>query len=236
MEQLNVSLENDPGKDLVIRTGEALEVYPKTGYRFEGQIESPVNYLLNKKPDPAETVVEVSEASITAIVGYNLPPEQQDYIRGQIKQSRFINEIFGGLKQPVVLGEYLRKNRMLFPEIGEGLKAVSSLKSFSAKVHTQISKTEDKGAATWEDVLNKKIQTDLPRFIKLRIPMLEGQDPRQAQVFDCEVFVTQQNREIYVELESLDFAEAFEYYLEEAIAEALNQVPGQYLILYRNKN
>ncbi len=233
MEQLNVTLGNAPGEDVILRTGQALPLAHKVGYRFTGQLKSPVEYLKNKQPDFATTVVEISEEEVKLIAGYNLPADQQDTVIGQIKKSRYAKELFGGLTQPLPLGEYLRKNRLLFTDATQGAKTVSALKGFTAKVNTQISKLEDKGAASWEDVLTRNIDSDLPSSIALRIPLLEEESIYTAKVFECDLFVTQKNREIYVELESLDFEEAVTAHLESLMQEIKAEIPAGYLVLIK---
>jgi len=227
--QFNVT-DNDG--EIVIRHGEALPVFNPEGLKVSGQIGSPAEFSSMRNPDPATTHVTVDRKNgvITLTANDNLPHNQQHVITGSIQfHPNFIEFKIdkGKWEDPAALGELFRRRRRYFDNTDEGLKLVSALKNFSARVDKQLEKIEDKSARRYRSAVEKVIESNLPREVKLSMPVLNGFNDVE---FNVEIALDVRDGGISIWLESPELEQLVEGLISSAIDRQLESL-DKYVVI-----
>ncbi len=210
-----------PG-EYVIRTGEALPVYPPKEYAFVGQIMTPSIFYDRRKGlflDEAgtqpyfkhsELIVEVRRSACSITLLHKPNTAFADIIRGVLRQSDEYEKlgINSGKKiSPAELGEKLRKNRFLLAgSATETLQLIADLKNFKGTVvNAQESTSDTRGQK--RNLIDQSVSSNVPLRFRAHIPVFKGQKP---EAFDIDIVLDVQNGIVVCELESIELLEKME--------------------------
>lgn len=223
---------NADGGEVVIRHGDALPLSTPKGVQVSGQIGSPVEFAVKMQPSPSEShvVANREKGSITLVCGHRLPQESQDVIAGSIQFHPHFEELQidkGKWPDPAKLGELLRRRRRYFANEGEGLKLVSALKNFSAKVDKQLEKIDDKSARRYRSAVEKVVESNLPHEVKMRMPILKGFPDME---FNVEIALDVTDGGVSIWLESPELELILEEMITSAIDAELEQLQDYVII------
>jgi hypothetical protein len=118
---------------------------------------------------------------------------------------------------PEDLANFFRINRSYFKDRGENMNLVSQLKSFRAKIETEVEREKkDNGSVT--DVYKKVVNSNLPDSFKVCIPIYKGAAPEEIEI---EVIATVNGRDVALELISPDAASIVEEVRDRLIDEQI---------------
>lgn len=227
--QINVG---EGTQELVVRHGDALPLETPKGVHISGQIGSPVEFANKRMPDDNNTHVTVNREKgiITLTCNESFPGESRDIITGSIQFHPHFTDLqidSGKWSDPAELGELLRRRRRYFANSDDGLKLVSALKHFTAKVDKQLEKVEDKGARRYRNAVEKVIESNLPQEITLNMPVLKGFDYNE---FKVEIVLDVRDGGISIWLESPELEQLKEGLINTAIEEQLDHLK-EYVII-----
>ena len=122
--------------------------------------------------------------------------------------------------EPEQLANFFRINRSYFKERNENMTLVSQLKSFRAKIETEVEREKkDNGSVT--DVYKKVVNSNLPESFKVCIPIYKGAKPEEIEI---EVIATVNGRDVSLELISPDAASIVEEVRDKLIDEQLEKI------------
>ena len=144
-------------------------------------------------------------------------------ITGQIELSRQFKSFGVNMDvqfAPEDLANFFRINRTYFKERNENMVLVSQLKSFRAKIETEVEREKkDNGSVT--DVYKKVVNSNLPASFKVCIPIYKGAKPEEIEI---EVIATVNGRDVALELISPDAASIVEDVRDRLIDEQIKNI------------
>ena len=118
------------------------------------------------------------------------------------------------------LANFFRINRSYFKSKEENMTLVSQLKSFRAKIETEVEREKkDNGSVT--DVYKKVVNSNIPPSFKVCIPIYKGAKPEEIEI---EVIATVNGRDVSLELISPDAASIVEDVRDRLIDEQLDKI------------
>jgi hypothetical protein len=121
---------------------------------------------------------------------------------------------------PEDLANFFRINRSYFLDRSENMTLVSTLKSFRAKIETEVEREKkDNGSVT--DVYKKVVNSNLPASFKVCIPIYKGAAPEEIEI---EIIATVNGRDVALELISPDAASIVEEVRDRLINDQLGLI------------
>ena len=205
--ELNVKPENG---ELVVRQGKAAPIREKNCLNETGTIFAPAEFMENRSEfdllNNQDCVLLSDKDNNRLQFISDQSKELNDKITGVLKPSREIG-IFGintgrkyGDKE---LADLFRKTRMYFSNTVDCTKAITSLSKFKAKVSADLENNDDQRGNT-KFLIEKRVQTDLPETINLKIPIFQGFQPVEIEVL---LIISVSGSGIEISLESYELYE-----------------------------
>ena len=246
-EKLNINFaEGEAVKELIIRetnhVNEPLPVLEPDKVAIVGTIKAPFAFLEkrwnagfsvcecegNKLPvqiDHDRTHVIVNRDQLYILLVCNETDARNKMtVKGVIELSRQfkafgVNDM-GTAFAPEELANFFRINRSYFKSKDENMTLVSQLKSFRARIETEVEREKkDNGSVT--DVYKKVVNSNIPPSFKVCIPIYKGASPEEIEI---EVIATVNGRDVSLELISPDAASIVEDVRDKLIDEQLNKI------------
>ena len=240
-EKLNINFaQGEQVKELIIRetnhVNEPLPVLEPKKVNIVGIISAPFCFLerrWNAKKDFAEEAPQIDHNRTHLIVDRNnmsvkLVINETDErnamsVVGKIELSRQFKAFGVNMDvqfAPEDLANFFRINRSYFSDRAENMVLVSQLKSFRAKIETEVEREKkDNGSVT--DVYKKVVNSNLPASFKVCIPIYKGAAPEEIEI---EVIATVNGRDVALELISPDAASIVEEVRDRLIDEQLDKI------------
>lgn len=206
-------------KEVIIRetdhVNEPLPILEPEKIDIIGTIGAPFAFLQKRwgcgagKDEPAQlpvdhthVIVDRDEMKLT-LVGNETDKRYCIKVTGRIELSRQFKS-FGvnrGLHfEPEDLSKFFRINRSYFKDRNENMNLVSQLKSFRAKIETEVEREKkDNGSVT--DIYKKVVNSNIPESFKVCIPIFKGASPEEIEI---EVIASVNGRDVSLELISAD--------------------------------
>lgn len=217
--------------ELVIREGKAVaQLEPKAPVKttLNGVIGVVQEYLGKRvatgqfTQERSHIIVNREEVSIELVIN-----EDDEYTRGSVKGKLQLHPKFGefGINankiwSPEELGLFFKMNRSFFADKTENMKLVTALMNYEGKVNQQVRQGIDaKGNRT--DNFSQVVQSNLPEYFKLRIPIFKG---RPAEDLEVETFASVNGRDIRFVLLSPGAEETLESIRDVTIDEELDAI------------
>lgn len=239
-EKLNINFaQGEAVKELIIRetdhVNEPLPILEPKKVSITGTITAPFAFL-QKRWDAGVTdnmqinhvrthiIVDRDNLKMTLVCN-ETDARNEMIIVGQIELSRQFNSFGVNMDvkfEPEQLANFFRINRSYFKERNENMNLVSQLKSFRAKIETEVEREKkDNGSVT--DVYKKVVNSNLPGSFKVCIPIYKGAQPEEIEI---EVIATVNGRDVSLELISPDAASIVEEVRDKLIDEELKKIEG----------
>ena len=241
-EKLNINLaQGENVKELIIRetnhVNEPLPILEPKKVCIVGTITAPFAFLQKRwnalkdyheddapQIDHARTHIIVDRDNLLMKLVCNETDERNTMtVTGKIELSRQFKAFGVNMDVQFVpedLANFFRINRSYFKERSENMTLVSQLKSFRAKIETEVEREKkDNGSVT--DVYKKVVNSNLPASFKVCIPIYKGAAPEEIEI---EVIATVNGREVALELISPDAASIVEEVRDKLINDELNKI------------
>lgn len=179
---------------------------------ISGTIDAPLCWLKKRVGDidqhKAHIIVNRDKLTVSLVVN-----ESDPYNRGEISGKLEFSEIFqklginaGKQWQPESLGQFLKLNRIYFPNREENMAVVNALKSFSAKVNQDVQR-ETKENGNRAMVFRQAVDSNIPQSFKMRLPIFSGGTPVEI---DVETYASIDGTDVSVMLQSAGAVDAIE--------------------------
>lgn len=164
-----------------------LDQLPPKKIEIEGTIDAPYAFLEKRVGDinqhKAHIIVNRDNLEISLIIN-----EDDSYNYGLVVGKMEFSEIFNkfGINQnkkwePEHLGQFLKLNRVYFPDREENMKVVNALKSFNAKVQQTVEReTKENGNRAFS--FRQAVDSNIPPTFKIKIPVMSGSTPVEIDV------------------------------------------------------
>lgn len=207
--QINLSPEM-PKAEVIFRdvdTVNELPVLAPIKTDISGVLGAPLEFLQKRKTVSVQInqhtchiLVDREKMSITLITN-----EHDPYLCGKITGKATVHPKFAefGINtgkgwDPNELGQFFKMNRASFIDKSENMSIVSQLKSFEAKVNTQIVKQKSENG-DFADNYSGVVMSNLPGAFKLGIPLFKG---RPAEEIEVEFYASINGRTVTLQLYS----------------------------------
>lgn len=177
-------------REVVILHGEApkqLDQLKPLKIDIEGTIGSPLAFLQKRVGDinQHKAFIIVNRDDMKIVLYFN---EDDPYKQGRVAGRMTFSEIFNkfGINQnkkwePEHLGQFLKLNRVYFPDREENMKVVNALKSFNAKVQQTVEReTKENGNRAFS--FRQAVDSNIPPTFKIKIPVMSGSTPVEIDV------------------------------------------------------
>lgn len=186
----NVAKMTNPAEGIIIRTGEAPEVYDPQRLNIIGIIDTPLRWLEKRKDNydlkNCHILVGRDEMGIKLIIDEH--NHFADNIGGKLILSeefkRFgINE--GKYITGMELSNLIRMNRTCFESKNAAMELVTIMRNFKAKVLNEIENSDDKKGNVLQ-VRRQTVEGNQPPSFDLCIPIFKGQ-PKQKFTVEIDI-------------------------------------------------
>ena len=218
MDELKISVTTSgENPEVVIRHGEALQLHDPVKLNIKGQLKAPRAFYDTRKNllvgewvpyfGRVETHVIVNRNAGTITLQCQEDNVHGDVITGQLKTSTFYEKLginTGHEYTPADLAKMLRKNRYLFADSTDGMKLISELNSFTAKVNQSIEQKQDT-RANKTTKLEQAVESNIPVEMWVNIPLFEGYPAEKLKV---EILLEARHQTVVCYLESIEALEA----------------------------
>lgn len=187
-ERLNITVQPNEKGELIVRHGVALEPVRPIQFTLNGQIESPLIFIEQRKDEfdhkKSHIVVDSDNLLIALVLEENSPLGTQ--ITGKVELSDIFKKFgvnTGKEWDPEDLSDFIRMHRSYFENKTEAAELVTLLRNFKAKVEKDIEESNDKrGNVT--SLRRQAVQSNLPPSITLHLPIFKGGEKEKVV---CEV-------------------------------------------------
>jgi hypothetical protein len=202
---------NDPenyqgGKELIIRTGDAVQIDKSRDVILTGTITAPFEFFGKRKHlhsnESSYVVINRAGLSLTLVCDERSPVQTK--VVGQLKPNSDL-VLFRINKsdkwQVKELMNFLKMNKYFFAEKEECISIVTRLMNFNARFDTEIKNIDDhRGNALIS--LEKKLTSEMPLGFTLSMPIYIGMESRKFRVEIC-VDISSSNVQFWLESSDL---------------------------------
>lgn len=219
----------DGQTNLTILHGEApkqLDNLAPVKVNISGTIDAPLRWLEKRVGDidQHKAFIIVNRDKMTVCLRFN---ETDAYNEGRVMGNLQFSEIFqklginaGKSWKPESLGQFLKLNRVYFPNREENMIVVNALKTFSAKVNQDVQR-ETKENGNRAMVFRQAVDSNIPESFKMRLPIFSGGNPVEI---DVETYADIDGTDVTVALQSAGAVDATEDVKLNEINNVLEQI------------
>jgi len=218
--------------EIIHREGNAarlLDPRPPVTVNLEGVIGVPYEFL-SKRISEADQVNQKrchvvfsrNKLEITLVTN-----ESDEYERGEITGKLEIHPTFlkFGINSdrkwdPEELGQFLKMHRVFFPNQTENMDLVTKLKSFEAKIDSQLKQEKNQNGSE-TDNYSKVVNSNLPGAFKIKIPLFKGM---KAEELEVEIYASVNGRTVTLQLISPGAVQALEDIRDEIIDDQISKI------------
>lgn len=186
METISLKLEGDQ-KELVVRTGDALPLKEPKKLDISGSITAPMDFMSVIKPDAEKDVVTYSLNDLRITYQKNFGSAYSDTIEGKLKLNPDLQKFkinTGSTWTLKELASLFKMNRLFFVDRDECNLLVEKLNKFKAFISVDLEKNKDDRGNN-KQLIDKKVNTDIPEKFKLCLPVFLGQPKVEFYVELC---------------------------------------------------
>lgn len=214
-----------------------LDEKPPVKINLQGTIYAPLAFLEKRINDidqhHAHIIVNRDNLTIKLVIC-----ENDEYRHGEIVGCVSYSEIFTKLGinsdkcwPPEVLGRFLKLNRSFFADRDEGMKVVSALKKFDAKVEQAMSRQREENGNVGLAFKQSVINSNIPEHFTLRIPIFSG---GEREAIEVETFANIDGANVTICLQSAGANEIIEECKSNGISDvvaAIRQIAPEIAII-----
>lgn len=169
--------EMNGSKELIIRTGSALQQHDPIKVVVQGQIDAPLRWI-EKRTIALESYIIVNRENMEIVLVEDEKQWDGSVITGRIEISpefrRFgINNEERRLST-FDMADFIKMNRSFFETRNDAMMMVSLLRNFKAKVDKDMEQSDDRRGNN-RVLLNQTVESNIPDAFKLIVPIFRGQ-------------------------------------------------------------
>ena len=181
-------MDKDGNATITVRHAVALEERPPREIDVCGGITAPFDFLSRKQklfdPNACHLLVLETKGVIKFIIN-ETDPYNQGRVMGSLTEANNLLEF--GINEEVFytskeLAQFLKVNLFYFVDEQKGRDLIKQLLAFRATVETIIEDSDNQRGQT-RKLLEKKADTDISETMTLKLPIYEGADPVEFDVF-----------------------------------------------------
>jgi hypothetical protein len=174
------------GRNITIRTGEALPQQEPRTINIIGVIDSPFHWLEKRKDiiDQKQCNIQVSRDSMLITLSIGEHEHYIDLISGRLMLSEEFKRFginTGNYITGMELSDLIRMNRTCFENKKTAMELVTIMRNFKAKVLNEIENSDDKKGNV-SQVRRQTVQGNQPPSFDLYIPIFKGQPKKKFTV------------------------------------------------------
>lgn len=221
---------------IVLLEGTAPEQHNNKNVLITGNIDAPSRFVEGRKLDfdlsARHCMVSKTDGQIELII--NEQSSTDCYIvRGKIEVAKkfkalAINEPKS--YSPEELANKLKLLRAMFVSNLEHAQICATLRNLKAKINAEIEKADDRKGNV-ERNFKQTVESNMPDAIKLKLPLLEGEEPVEIEV--NVVLEANGNNGINCFLESVEAAEMIEELFAKRVEEEVTKIQDWVTVIYR---
>lgn len=172
---------------IIVRQDKPIEVFHPTPLVFEGNIDSPLNFLRlrNDLHNLYDCHAVVDRENMTITLTTEESSKFKNIITGRLEYDLVfirlgIND--GNYVTAMELSDRLRRHKTYFETLSLATEVVNKLKNFKARVNNTIEKANDSRGNRTDLTIQAIESINLPENFTLRIPIFKGQTPEDLRV------------------------------------------------------
>jgi hypothetical protein len=171
-------------REVVIREGKALDVKEPVKVAVVGHIDSPMRYIMARKPEPENTHIVVNRDAMSIALNCDEKDFYGTEITGCLSLSTDLKEFGINTEKtytPDELGDFFKMRKWAFEKKEDALKIISELKNFEAKVETSLKeKNDNRGNTT--SLKQQIVDSNIPASFRLKLPVFKGTEKQSIEV------------------------------------------------------
>lgn len=205
MKDLNLTVNNNEGKEIVFRTGEADKITHPKGISITGILAAPHQFLSGKDLDPKKCHIQIKKnTGVISLHILDTDPHSGSLIIGQLKNDDYFSAWRINSDHRWTVSTFLKHIKMyrsFFSDHTECDSLVESLQKWSAKVETVIKQHNDNSGNSLAMLERTVSGIELKTKFSLTIPIFQGY-PKQK--FTVEIGLDPQSNAVNLYLFSND--------------------------------
>jgi hypothetical protein len=188
---VNIAPGVDVSKPIIIHVleGDAPKAINPKGINIIGDINAVYDFLKTRAEllDKKTAVIIFDEAKGTILLQTDPSSDLQTCVKALLEEFPDLKAF--GINQEKYYGQkelekFVRMSRLYFPDKEAHMKLVTDLKSFSAKVQSEM-KSEADNRGNRNNSFAKQVVSDIAIDFVLTIPLFKGQSPKSFRVEIC---------------------------------------------------
>lgn len=229
---VSTMIENGVGQ-VTILEGKATEQHNNQPVNISGNIDAPWRFIEGREKDFTDSrrhcMVSKTDGIIKLILNEQSVVDRY-VVQGKIEISKKFNSL--GINKnveynPEELANKLKLLRSMFVSNLEHASICSILRNLKAKVNSQIESLNDRKGNVTEN-FKQTVTSNMPDAIKLKLPLLEGEEPIEIEV---NVILEAHGSDIRCSLESVDAAELIETQFAERVSQEIEKIKGYVTVI-----
>lgn len=230
-EKLQIVLP-DGATELVLREGQAVKLLdprPPVKIALAGTIGSVAEFIEKRfmeldQVNQIRSHIIVDREAISILLVIN---ENDDFLRGTVLATIELHPKFkefginaGKNWEPNTLGQFFKMNRAFFPSRETNMDLVTKLKSFNAKISSQITKQKEE-SGSFQDDYSGVVTSNVPGLFSLKIPVFKGLPP---EILEVEFYAAIDGRDVKLQLYSPGASQLIEELRDQVIDQELDKI------------
>lgn len=173
-------------REIVIRTGKAIEQKEPLGVKITGIIDTPLRWLLKRNTiiDQKQCNIIFDRERMTILLTIGEHNYYNDIIAGQLMLSEEFKKFginMGNYITGMELSDLIRMNRSCFESKTKAMELVTIMRNFKATITTQIEASDDKKGNTAQ-LRRQTVEGNQPPSFELNIPIFKGMEKQHFTV------------------------------------------------------
>lgn len=173
-------------REIVIRTGKALELKEPIGVTITGIIDTPLRWLERRNTiiDQEQCYIHVDRESMEIFLTIGEHNQDKDVIGGRLMLSEEFKKFginMGNYITGMELSDLIRMNRSCFESKTKAMELVTIMRNFKATITTQIEASDDKKGNTAQ-LRRQTVEGNQPPSFELNIPIFKGMEKQHFTV------------------------------------------------------
>lgn len=222
MEKLALTVNNQDGKDIILRLGEAEKIAHPKAINITGILGAPHQFLLGKDVEPKKAHIQIKkDVGVITLVILDTDPHSTCTITGQLKQDGYFAAWGINTEKRWTVAQFLKHVKMyraFFNVPSENDELIKSLQKWSANVEIAMKEHNDNAGNSLSMLERKVSGIDLKTKFQLNIPIFQGYDKK---VFTVEIGFEAKDRAVDLYLFSNELFELEIVHREALIAAEL---------------
>jgi len=221
---------------LVVLEGAAPEQFNNKSVSISGNIDAPSRFIEGRKQDFDESsrhcLVSKTDGTIQLIINEQSSTDLY-LVSGKIEVAKKFKALAindSKSYSPEELANKLKLLRAMFVSNLEHAQICATLRNLKAKINAEIEKADDRKGNV-ERNFKQTVESNMPDAIKLKLPLLEGEEPVEIEV--NVVLEANGNNGINCFLESVEAAEMIEELFAKRVEEEVAKIQDWVTVIYK---